>query len=107
MTDETKHPLNAGDTCAGPDGPRPFGTWFLPKKAPTTPDADLAQDLRSALEGAGKVIVIGIGNELHLADTMGLYITWGIRQRMAEGGDVDPSGRVKFVLGHSVPENFT
>ena len=107
IDDDEKHPLTSADTCAGPEGPAPFGTWFLPKKAPANPDPDLARDLRSALDGAGRVIVIGIGNELHLADTLGLFVTWGIRKRMADGEDVDPSGRFKFVMGHSVPENFT
>ncbi len=107
MTETDKHPLTAGDSCTDGAGPLPFSTWFLPKKAPAIPDADLTLDLRSALEGAGKVIVIGIGNEIHLADTLGLYVTWGIRERMAHGADVDPSGRLMFVMGHAVPENFT
>ena len=81
---------------------RPFGSWFSKKEAPRGRDADLARDLRSTLEGAGKVAFIGVGNELHTADTMGLYILWALRDRIAGGEEADPTGRFLFFQAGAV-----
>lgn len=86
---------------------KPFGAWFSKKDVPGSPDADLARDLGGALEGAGRIAFIGVGNELHTADTMGLYVLWALRDRVAGGGESDPSGRFLFFQAGAVPENIT
>lgn len=54
------------------------------------------EDLAKALEGAGKVAVVGIGNELNGDDGFGVHVA----------RELGTSGRIISFQAHTVPENF-
>jgi hydrogenase 3 maturation protease len=54
------------------------------------------ESLAKALEGASKVVVVGIGNELNGDDGFGVHVA----------RELGTSGRIISIQAHTVPENF-
>jgi hydrogenase 3 maturation protease len=54
------------------------------------------------LQGAGKIVILGIGSELMQDDAAGVTVAKALEKKFGEG-----NSKFKIIAGHTTPENFT